>query len=112
MLGGKTALVTGSIIGIGNATAHALAAEGCNIMMCGLGTPDEVEAARAAIEAEHGVQVKFSTLIWRSGTEQKLWRRQLKRNLAQLIFSSITLSFAITTTSSISIRRIGIMRSR
>ena len=51
MLEGKTALVTGSIIGIGNATAHALAAEGCNIMMCGLGTPEEVEAARAAIEA-------------------------------------------------------------
>ena len=48
MLEGKTALVTGSIIGIGNATAHALAAEGCNIMMCGLGTPDEVEAARSA----------------------------------------------------------------
>ena len=52
MLKGKTALVTGSVIGIGNATARALAAEGCNIMMCGLGTPEDIEASRAAIAAD------------------------------------------------------------
>jgi len=71
MLKGKTALVTGSVIGIGNATARALAAEGCNIMMCGLGSPDEVEASRAAIEADHGVIVKFfdADLAQRERTE-------------------------------------------
>ncbi|MEE2688587.1 MAG: SDR family oxidoreductase [Pseudomonadota bacterium] len=59
MLEGKTALVTGSVIGIGNATARAFAAEGCNIMMCGLGTPEEIETSRAAIETDYGVTVKF-----------------------------------------------------
>ena len=59
MLEGKTALVTGSVIGIGNATARAFAAEGCNIMMCGLGTPEEIETSRAAIEMDYGVTVKF-----------------------------------------------------
>lgn len=71
MLKGKTALVTGSVIGIGNATARALAAEGCNIMMCGLGTPEEVEASRAAVETEFGVTVKFhdTDLAERAQTE-------------------------------------------
>ena len=59
MLKGKTALVTGSVIGIGNATARALAAEGCNIMMCGLGTPEDIEASRAAIAVDFGVEVKY-----------------------------------------------------
>ena len=71
MLKGKTALVTGSVIGIGNATARALAAEGCNIMMCGLGTPAEIEASRAAIELEYNVTVKFfeADLAQRNQTE-------------------------------------------
>ena len=63
MLKGKTALVTGSVIGIGNATARALAAEGCNIMMCGLGTPEDIEASRAAIAVDFGVEVKYLSLI-------------------------------------------------
>ena len=71
MLKGKTALVTGSVIGIGNATARALAAEGCNIMMCGLGTPEDIEASRAAIAADFGVEVKYhdADLADRSQTE-------------------------------------------
>jgi len=59
MLKGKTALVTGSVRGIGESTARALAEQGCNIMLNGLGEPDEIEAARSGIENDHGVTVKY-----------------------------------------------------
>ncbi len=58
MLKGRTALVTGSVIGIGNATARALAAQGCNIMLNGLGEPEDIEKVRAGMEAEyHGADL-------------------------------------------------------
>lgn len=47
MLKGKTALVTGSVRGIGETTARALAEQGCNVMLNGLGEPDEIETTRA-----------------------------------------------------------------
>jgi 3-hydroxybutyrate dehydrogenase len=49
MLKGKTALVTGSTSGIGLAIAEALADQGVNIILNGLGDPAAIEAARAAI---------------------------------------------------------------
>jgi 3-hydroxybutyrate dehydrogenase len=54
---GKVALVTGSVDGIGHASLRALAAEGCSVMMHGLGDPAEIEAKRAALQAEMGVPV-------------------------------------------------------
>jgi 3-hydroxybutyrate dehydrogenase len=45
MLKGKNAIVTGSTSGIGLAIAHTLAAEGCNILLNGMGD-------KAAIDAE------------------------------------------------------------
>ena len=59
MLNGKTALVTGSIRGIGETTARGLAEQGCNIMLNGLGEPDGIEVTRSRIENDFGVTAKY-----------------------------------------------------
>ena len=48
MLQGRRALVTGSTQGIGLAVAEALAAQGCSLVLHGLGSPADVEAGRGA----------------------------------------------------------------
>jgi 3-hydroxybutyrate dehydrogenase len=57
-LKGKTAVVTGSTSGIGHAIAHALAKDGANIVMNGLGSEKDNEKAIAEIKA-HGTKVAF-----------------------------------------------------
>lgn len=59
-IGGKCALVTGSIGGIGHATLRALAAQGCNVMMHGLGDQAEIAQKRKAVAEEFGVKVTFN----------------------------------------------------
>lgn len=59
MLKGKTALVTGSTSGIGLAMAEALAGEGADIMLNGLGDAAEIEETRAGLEKRTGVKVSF-----------------------------------------------------
>lgn len=60
MIKGKTALVTGSTSGIGQAIAERLAQEGCNIVLNGFGDEDDIQALREKIARAHGVEVGFS----------------------------------------------------
>jgi 3-hydroxybutyrate dehydrogenase len=57
MLSGKCALITGSIDGIGFATATRLATDGCNIVLSGLADPPRIAARRAELESAFGVRV-------------------------------------------------------
>lgn len=54
----KTAVVTGSTSGIGLAIAHALAKDGANIVMNGLGTEQDNQKPIAEVKA-HGTRVGF-----------------------------------------------------
>jgi 3-hydroxybutyrate dehydrogenase len=60
MLKGKTALVTGSTSGIGLGMARAMAAEGANIVLNGFGDADEIEATRAGLAKDRGVEATYS----------------------------------------------------
>ena len=55
-LEGRAALVTGSTDGIGLATAHALAAQGCAVMLNGFGEPDAIAVLRRELAQAHDVE--------------------------------------------------------
>jgi 3-hydroxybutyrate dehydrogenase len=59
VLAGRCALVTGSTGGLGHAIAHGLAQAGCRIVLTGLAPANEAEAARAALEQQHGVEALY-----------------------------------------------------
>lgn len=59
MLKGKSAIVTGSTSGIGLGIAKALAAQGCSVMLNGLGDAQTIEQDRAALETSAGVKVCY-----------------------------------------------------
>ena len=58
-LQGQVAIVTGSTSGIGHALADALAAQGVNIVLNGLGEMTAIEKTRAALAERHGVEVLY-----------------------------------------------------
>lgn len=59
-LAGKSALITGSLGGIGFATAKALAALGCDITLNGFASPEVIAARLAELEAL-GVRARYHT---------------------------------------------------
>lgn len=61
MLKDKTALVTGSTSGIGLGIARSLAAQGVAVMLNGSRSAAAVEELRAALAAEFGVKVAYSS---------------------------------------------------
>jgi 3-hydroxybutyrate dehydrogenase len=58
-LKGKTAVVTGSTSGIGQAIAEAFAGQGCNVMLNGFGDKAAIEQQRAALAQKYGVTVAY-----------------------------------------------------
>jgi 3-hydroxybutyrate dehydrogenase len=60
MLKDKTAVVTGSTSGIGLGIARSLAKNGCNIMLNGFGSSDNIEQLRAELAETCGVKVIHS----------------------------------------------------
>jgi 3-hydroxybutyrate dehydrogenase len=56
---GKTVLVTGSTSGLGRAMAERFAQAGCRVALNGFGDPAEIEAFRAKLKSEYGVESCF-----------------------------------------------------
>ncbi len=61
MLEAKSAIVTGSANGVGLGIARALAQQGANILLNGLGNAGEIEFLRAEMERRYGVKVRYSS---------------------------------------------------
>ena len=59
LLASKCALVTGSTAGLGQAIATGLAGQGCNVVLHGVDDEAAIAPARAALQAEHGVEVVY-----------------------------------------------------
>ena len=59
LLQGHVAIVTGSNSGIGQAMAKALAEQGANVVINGLGDPAKIEEERAEIAKTYGVEIKY-----------------------------------------------------
>ncbi|HZH08922.1 MAG TPA: 3-hydroxybutyrate dehydrogenase [Microvirga sp.] len=80
----KNAVVTGSTSGIGLAIARALAKEGANVVINGLGDAAEIERTRAAIESEFGVKAIYSPANMLKADEIADMIHQAEKNLGSV----------------------------
>src|SRR5690606_39516173 len=58
-LAGRTALVTGATSGIGLAIAEALGAAGARVAINGLGSAEQIEAAKQRVGAAGAAEVRY-----------------------------------------------------
>jgi 3-hydroxybutyrate dehydrogenase len=75
-LSGKTALVTGSTSGIGLGIAHALAAQGANIIINGFGDAVAINQLQKDIAQQHGVRTIYSGADMSKATEIEQMMRE------------------------------------
>ena len=101
----RNALVTGSTSGIGLAIARALAKEGANVVINGMGDPQAIETERAAIEKE------FSVMAFYNGADMAK-PAEIAAMIADAQASSARSTFSSTMRGSSSSRRSRISRSK
>lgn len=78
-LEGKTALVTGSVQGIGLAVARELAGAGVRIALHGLATPEQVAHAKADLHAAGAPEVRFFDADLRDGAAIEAMMSEIAR---------------------------------
>jgi 3-hydroxybutyrate dehydrogenase len=81
-LSGKTALVTGSTSGIGLGIAHALAAQGANIVMNGFGDATAIDQLQKDIAQQHGVRTIYSGADMSKAAEIEQMMREAAKEMA------------------------------
>ena len=85
-LQGRRALVTGSVQGIGLAIAEGLARQGCALVLHGLATPEQAEAARTAVLAAGAPSAEVLTHNLRDAEQvQALMEEALRQPLDILV---------------------------
>ncbi|MBM3492039.1 MAG: 3-hydroxybutyrate dehydrogenase [Alphaproteobacteria bacterium] len=84
MLGGKSAIVTGSTSGIGLGIARSFAAAGANVMLNGFGKPEEIERVRSSLAAESNVKVAFSGADMSKGEQIEQMVREAEQAFGQV----------------------------
>jgi 3-hydroxybutyrate dehydrogenase len=84
MLKGKRAAVTGSTSGIGLGIAHALAAQGADVLLNGFGEATHIERVRASLAEACGVRVAYSAADMSREDEIDGMIEQARRELGAL----------------------------
>ena len=77
---GKTALVTGSTSGIGLGIAHALAAQGANIMFNGFGDASLIDQLQRQTASDHGVNTAYNGADMSKPTEIEAMMREAAKH--------------------------------
>jgi 3-hydroxybutyrate dehydrogenase len=82
-LKGKTALITGSTSGIGLGIAEAMAREGADVVINGLGAKADIDAALAKVAA-HGTRVAYDAANMLNGSEIAAMIAKAEKDMGRL----------------------------